>query len=92
MKNTFCPSFILSFVLFGCPPGTKTSVDAGITVSVDPTCKEDRASPAALAAPPEQALLLCPTVGGTGSIHVVFPRKSWLAMKDVAAVDAGPGK
>ncbi len=75
----------------GCPPGTTTTVSGGVSIKLDPTCTEDRTSPAAIALSPDLALVGCPSVSGTGTVTVTLPRKSWLAMKDLVT-DAGPGK
>ncbi len=80
--------------VLGCPPGTKTSVEAGVSVKVDSFCKEDRTSPAAVQQPPDLALLDCPSVEGSGTVRVLFPRKAWLTIRHegLGAIDAGPGK
>lgn len=76
-------------LLVGCPPGTKTTVQAGVTAVIDPEhcqeAKEDRGGNA--------VLLDCTTVTGSGVIRIEFPRKSWWDLKlSHSGVDAGPGK
>ncbi len=76
-------------LLLGCPPGTKTTVTAGVTAVVDPEhckeAKEDLGGPA--------VLLDCTTVTGSGVIRIEFPRKNWWDLKlSHSGVDAGPGK
>ncbi len=76
-------------MLVGCPPGTKTTVQAGVTAVIDPEhCKEAREDRGGNA-----VLLDCTTVTGSGVIRIEFPRKSWWDLKlSHSGVDAGPGK
>jgi len=76
-------------MLVGCPPGTKTTVEAGVTAVVDPAnCKEAKEDTGG-----SSVLLDCTTVTGTGVIRIQFPRKSWWDLKlSHSGVDAGPGK
>lgn len=76
-------------MLVGCPAGTKTTVQAGVTAVVDPEhcqeAKEDRGGNA--------VLLDCTTLTGSGVIRIEFPRKSWWDLKlSHSGIDAGPGK
>lgn len=80
---------LMTGVLVGCPAGTKTSVQVGVTAVVDPEhcreAKEDRGGDA--------VLLDCTTVTGSGVIRIEFPRKNWWDLKLAhSGIDAGPGK
>ncbi len=76
-------------MLVGCPAGTKTTVQAGVTAVIDPVnCKEAREDRGG-----SSVLLDCTTVTGTGTIRIEFPRKTWWDLKLAhSGVDAGPGK
>jgi hypothetical protein len=76
-------------MLVGCPAGTKTSVEAGVTAVIDPAnCKEAKEDKGGTS-----VLLDCTTVTGTGIIRIEFPRKGWFDIKlSHSGVDAGPGK
>lgn len=65
-----------AFLLFGCPPGTKTTVDFTVKVGAD-TCHD------AGVAPPDEdsAVIDCVKASGEGSVRVVFPRTLWLRMQ-----------
>lgn len=83
---------IAATFILGCPPGTKTSIDLGVQVNVDPQhCKEDRTKPDA---PPDLALLDCTSIQGGGTVRILFPRQEWHSIKQrgIGSVDAGPGK
>ncbi len=76
-------------MLVGCPAGTKTTVQAGVTAVIDPAncqeAKDDLGGPS--------VLLDCTTVTGSGVIRIEFPRKNWWDLKlSHSGVDAGPGK
>lgn len=80
---------VATTMMVGCPAGTKTTVQAGVTAVVDPAncheAKEDLGGPA--------VLLDCTTVTGSGVIRIEFPRKNWWDLKlSHSGVDAGPGK
>lgn len=76
-------------LLVGCPPGTKTSVQAGVTAVIDPEhCQEAREDRGG-----NSVLLDCTTVTGSGVIRIEFPRKNWWDLKLAhSGIDAGPGK
>lgn len=81
----------------GCPVGTKTSVEAGVSATVDPThCKEVQGDAGLALNTSSTVLLDCSTLTGSGTIRIEFPRRSWwdikLAAGDGGAIDAGPGK
>lgn len=113
MKSTEVPSkrvfnlfatFVLATtamtLIAGCPPGTKTSAEVGVSVKVDPAhCREQRgAAPDASATDTlvvgnENVMLDCVALEGGGTIRISFPRKAWWAIRlaDVGA-NPGPGK
>jgi len=76
-------------LLVGCPAGTQTTVQAGVTAVIDPQhcqeAKEDRGG--------NSVILDCMTVTGSGVIRIKFPRKNWWDLKLAhSGIDAGPGK
>ncbi len=73
----------------GCPQGTKTTVQAGVTAVISPeACKEAREDRGGTS-----VILDCTTVTGTGVIRIEFPRKNWWDLKLAhSGIDAGPGK
>lgn len=79
----------MTTVLVGCPAGTKTTVQAGVTAVIDPEhCKEAREDRGGTS-----VLLDCMTVTGSGVIRIEFPRKTWWDLKLAhSGIDAGPGK
>jgi len=76
-------------LLVGCPLGTKTTVQAGVTTIIDPQhCQEAREDRGGNA-----VILDCTTITGSGVIRVEFPRKNWWDLKLAhSGIDAGPGK
>jgi hypothetical protein len=83
-------------LLVGCPAGTKTTVEAGIIATIDPSkCSEVRPDAGAPAVSSGDTLLLdCANLTGSGTIRIEFPRKAWWDAKlsRVPSIDAGPGK
>lgn len=78
-----------TIIALGCPPGTKTSLDVSVKVSAD-TCTEDKTSPQSTS---DMAALTCPAVETGATVHILFPRREWSALRfhDPKA-DVGPGK
>lgn len=82
-------------LLLGCPPGTKTSMELGVTATVDPThCTEVKGDAGLVLNTSSDVALDCTTITGSGVVRIVFPRKSWWDIKLASSPgsDPGPGK
>lgn len=100
-KSPFLVTALLSVlsifvtVTTGCPQGTKTTVEAGLSANVDPAhCQEVRGDAGEV--PGQNVALDCASLSGTGTIRIVFPRSAWwdikIASSDAGPADTGPGK
>ncbi len=90
------PSLVTAMLMVGCPAGTQTAVEAGISATVDPAhCQEAKPDAGGDPAGPNTVALDCVNLGGTGTIRITFPRTAWWSIKlasSDAGIDAGPGK